>query len=264
MASPAHKRLAPVESLKYQRRMHVYRRLRGITIKLFFVWLIFGAAWLLSSPAARQVSVSQSLLVWSTHGQLDAAYIDSTPGSTQSPRPDRRSLATAVLLMNQPNNFPSWLERQVGEPLVVRSSLTLVSLEPTPGFEPLNDEDRVHLARVIEDKMKFFYPGDRARVPALNTSSIKLCLQPICDPVLAGLIPVIAVLAALTFVVGFVSEFREGLRSGLSPHACPSCDFDLCATPALAEASVDDAKEAPIADGRVYRQCPECGWKGRV
>lgn len=266
MANAARKRLEPLESLKYQRRMGVYRRLRGITLSLFVLGIVVGVMWLLSHRPDRPtfVSVSQPIMVWSRNGVVDAAIIQSSAAQTQLPHPARRSLATVVLVANQPRASLNWLERQVGERLFVRSSLTLASLDPTPGYEPLNDEDRVHLARVIEREMVHYHPSGSAQMPALNSSCLRLYLRPICGPILTVVIAMTVASAACAWGYGLIVNFLEGLRSGISPRACPSCDYDLSAIAAAPDPEPSAATAAAPDDGRVYRQCPECGWKGHA
>lgn len=264
MASPAPKRMEPLESLKFQRQMRTYRLLRRVCMALCAALLLMVVVWGATRRPWTSFTTTQTLLVWSRDGVLGAAFVSAPPGADRAPRTDRRSLATVVLLVDQPRTPPNWIERQLGGPLVYTTSFTLASLDPTAGFEPLSEADRAGLGPLLERKCASMMPGGPQTIPPLNGTRTRFYLGNITGPIL-GVLAALFVISLLTlFGYGFVTSLLEGLRSGISPRACPACDFDLRATPPLPEVSDDDAKAAPATDGRVYRLCPECGWKGRV
>lgn len=262
MASPAPKRLEPLESLKYQRRMRLHRQIRLVSRGLLVAAIVMSLVRAATSQPRMSAAHTVTLLVWSRQGALGAAFIQTPPGATQEPPADRRSVATVVLLVDQPNSPPNWLERQYGGPLMYTSSFTLAALDPSPGFEPLSESDRAGLAKLLEAKCGSLMPRGPKTIPPLNGTRTRLFLDRFTGVAAAALFGLWVTSLAVRAAYGFCYGLSEGLRSGISPRACPSCDFDLSATPPLT--GEPDPDPSPVTGGRVYRQCPECGWKGRV
>ncbi len=265
MANAARKRLEPLESLKYQRRMRFCRVLRRVCLGLFVTLLLMAVVRGATMHPQASLASTQTILVWSNNGILDAAFISGIPEATHGPQADRRSLATVVLLVDQPNKPPIWIERQLGGPLVYTSSFTLASLDPTPGFEPLSESDRARLAPLLESKFASTMPRGPDTIPPLNGTRTRLFLSRITGPIVGVLGALFAASLATLLGYGFVVSLLEGLRSGISLRACPACDYDLSATEPAPDPDSSAATVAAPDDGRrAYRQCPECGWKGRV